>query len=62
MKKRRKPEVGDNIRLLTGHFKGRELIVEDLLAILFTVALPKTGGILFLYYERLMGEKWEFVT
>jgi hypothetical protein len=61
---RRKPEVGDTIRILPDFGEPIEATVVDLLATMFTVTYPHSNPeyvdrVQFLYYDRMKGDSWE---
>ena len=59
---RPKPMVGDHITLLPDFGDPVQCVVLELLAMMFTVSRAdwSHGGTMFLYYDRLKGDSWEF--
>ena len=64
---RRKPAVGNHVRILPDFGPSYEGVVEDLLGTMFTVTVPHPEKQFierteFLYYDGFKGDKWEYVT
>ena len=57
---RPKPAVGDKVTMLPDFGDPIKCKVTDLLSTMFTATTIDSGRVLFLYYDRLKGDSWEY--
>ena len=57
---RPKPVTGDKVTILPDFGPPIDCTVMDLLSMMFTATVISDDRVVFLYYDRLKGDSWEY--